>query len=295
MAKPKILLVDDQKYFLLLTTEILEEAGFEVLSTDDVDEGVKLFYSEKPDAVVLDIVMPKEFGTEVCKDLKQTEQGKNTPIILMSTGVKEMTDGDGLTEYLADGFILKPFENDIFLGILKKQMEDKNAFPISTAAMTQREMSSKKDSPSLEEASNLSEQINEEIEKPRVKQAKIEEPRKSVFTSSDPVEIKDGEGVVLLNLKLEARTRPIFTGNSMINISGGGIFINSDSPLALGTKMEVSVSGQFPAITLKGMVVWVQPANPASGQKSGMGIRFTNQKSEELGKLKKYVSELTVN
>ena len=138
MSKTKVLLVDDNKYFLLLTREILEDGGYEVLMTEDVEEAVKIFYSQKPDAVVLDVVMPKEFGTEVCKDLKQTEQGRNTPIILMSTGVKEMTDANGLEEYKADGFILKPFEKDIFLSILKKLVEAKGT-GISTAAKTQKD------------------------------------------------------------------------------------------------------------------------------------------------------------
>lgn len=291
MSKPKVLLIDDDKYFLLLTKEYLEEGGYEVFAVDKVDEGVKLFYSEKPDAVVMDIVMPGEFGTEVCKDLKNTQQGQDTPIILISSGVKEMTEDDSLEEYKADGYLLKPFEKDVFLTILSRQLA-KRGGPFSTAMATQRDISfdelDTKDGG--EELFKL-----EEVDEPKVnskRQAKKPQKVERKGKADPNVKISQDEGGLQAHVSFGPSTRKTFLDNSMINIRNGGFFVETMSPAALGTKVNVKISHPNEEMQLKGMVVWVQHKNEQSGTEAGMGIRFRDQKSEILERLKKYVFDL---
>jgi uncharacterized protein (TIGR02266 family) len=288
MAKPVVLIIDDEPYFLLMTKEMVEDAGYTAIISNDVDEGVQLFYEKKPDLLLLDIVMPGEFGTEVCRDLKETEQGRNTPIILMSSGVKEMSGGEGLIEYKADEYILKPIEIGIFTGLLSKYLR-------------------KTDSPMLEPSKGIGKEVpGKEItqkdwfnlkdlkeSKPAGKR-KVTEGFLTNKVTEDVIKIEQGDGCLILHLRIETKTKYIFTANSMININNGGIFITSNSPAPLGTKVQMKVDCGGEVLELKSVVIWVQPANLTTGQASGMGIRFSDQKSESIAKIRNFLNSMTV-
>lgn len=265
MAKPTVLIIDDERYFLLFAKEMTEDAGYMVIATDDVEEGVRMFYEKKPDALVMDIIMPKEFGTEVCRDLKETDQGQNTPIILMSSGVKEMTDeGGGLAEYKADDYILKPFEKEVYIGILNKYLKRDKRPVIEEGIDTEREATPK--------------------------------GKESQAGSSDlkgaSIDISQGQGEIIVSMPVNNSTRPIFMDNPMVNIKTGGMFLTADYPAALGSKVNLKLKCGTEEVVVRGMVVWVQPANIKTHQSAGMGIRFHDQNSEGLKKLKDYVFSL---
>jgi len=85
MSKPhKIVILEDDRILLkALNIELLSN-GFEVLSAADGESGLKLIGKEKPDLVLLDLVMPKMHGFEVLTKLKKNKDTENIPIIILS-------------------------------------------------------------------------------------------------------------------------------------------------------------------------------------------------------------------
>ena len=106
--KPHVLLVDDEEPITSGLTPVLARAGFEVSTARDGEEALAQIEKLKPDVVVLDILMPKLDGREVCRRLR--EQGNWLPIIMLTqvnaTGEKIMSFEEGADDYLS-----KPFDS----------------------------------------------------------------------------------------------------------------------------------------------------------------------------------------
>jgi diguanylate cyclase (GGDEF)-like protein len=108
MFRKKILIIDDTELMVKLTTDILTEKGYEVVSASNGLDGIKMVMTEKPDLVLLDIVMPGIDGFEVCKLLRQDESNNLMPIIMLTAQGNEEDKLTGL-ELGADDYITKPF------------------------------------------------------------------------------------------------------------------------------------------------------------------------------------------
>jgi diguanylate cyclase (GGDEF)-like protein len=108
MFKKKILIIDDTDLMVKLITDILEEKGYEVVSANNGIDGIKMVMAEKPDLVLLDVVMPGIDGFEVCKLLRQDESNNLMPIIILTAQGNEEDKLAGL-ELGADDYITKPF------------------------------------------------------------------------------------------------------------------------------------------------------------------------------------------
>lgn len=108
MFKKKILIIDDTEMMVKLTTDILREKGYEVVSASNGVDGIKMVMSEKPDLVLLDVVMPGIDGFEVCKLLRKDESNNLMPIIMLTAQGNEEDKLAGL-ELGADDYITKPF------------------------------------------------------------------------------------------------------------------------------------------------------------------------------------------
>lgn len=104
--KNKVLVVDDEQSIVTLLQYNLEQAGFEVLTAMDGQEGKELAETETPDIIVLDLMLPKLDGMEVCKQLRQ----KNImiPILMLTAKDDELDKIIGL-ELGADDYMVKPF------------------------------------------------------------------------------------------------------------------------------------------------------------------------------------------
>jgi DNA-binding response OmpR family regulator len=103
MAK-KILIIEDEETLQKALAQYLEEDKFEVFSAMDGEKGVELAKSEKPDIILLDIILPKKDGFQVLEEIKQDENTKNIPVILL-TNLESMEDiqkafDKGATTYL---------------------------------------------------------------------------------------------------------------------------------------------------------------------------------------------------
>lgn len=81
-----ILIVDDEELLLKALSEKFIHQGFTVYQARDGEEGIKLAFEKRPDAILLDIIMPKMTGIEMMKEVRKDEWGKHVPIIL-STNV----------------------------------------------------------------------------------------------------------------------------------------------------------------------------------------------------------------
>ena len=101
----KILVVDDEKNIVDLLAHNLKKEGYEVLVAYDGEEGLNLALTENPEVVLLDIMMPKMDGFEVCKSIREKSQ---VPIIMLTARAEELDKVLGL-ELGADDYVTKPF------------------------------------------------------------------------------------------------------------------------------------------------------------------------------------------
>jgi len=106
--KAKILVVDDIPVNVELQKAYLTSAGYEVVVALDGEEALEKVLSERPDLILLDVMMPKLNGFEVCRILKNHRETQFIPIIMV-TALKEVEDKVRGIEAGADDFISKPF------------------------------------------------------------------------------------------------------------------------------------------------------------------------------------------
>lgn len=110
MFKKKILIIDDTEFMQKYISDILTAAGYEVVSASNGLEGIRKVREEKPDLVLLDVVMPGMNGFEVCKILRDDEGNNLMPIIILTSQGDEDDKLTGL-ELGADDYMLKPFNH----------------------------------------------------------------------------------------------------------------------------------------------------------------------------------------
>jgi DNA-binding response OmpR family regulator len=108
MAKGKILVVDDEIYIVHILDFSLGMEGYEVVTALDGEQALEKANSEKPDLIVLDIMMPKLDGYETCKRLKADAATQDIPVILLSAKGRNIDQKVGF-EVGADDYITKPF------------------------------------------------------------------------------------------------------------------------------------------------------------------------------------------
>lgn len=106
MNVKRILVVDDERPILTLLEYNLKQAGYEVITAADGEEGLRKAETESPDLIVLDLMLPKLDGMDVCRTLRQ--KGVNTPIIMLTAKSDELEKILGL-ELGADDYMTKPF------------------------------------------------------------------------------------------------------------------------------------------------------------------------------------------
>ncbi len=131
MAKAKILITDDDQDIRDSVQAILEARQYEVITAADRIEGLEKIESEKPDLVILDVMMSSwQDGFEMARELKKDPQYKEMPILMM-TGVKEQpgldfksSAGDP-TWCPVDGFLDKPVEPDILVTEVERLLSEK--------------------------------------------------------------------------------------------------------------------------------------------------------------------------
>lgn len=109
MASAKILVVDDHQEMVDLIQESFKLRGYDVLGASNGQEALAKVYQEKPDLILLDIMMPMIDGYEICKTLKNNDETKHIPVILITVKGNESDIEKGF-EVRADGYVVKPFD-----------------------------------------------------------------------------------------------------------------------------------------------------------------------------------------
>lgn len=117
----KVLLIDDEADFCELLKANLEEAGeFEVLTTANSQEGLKLARIEHPDVILLDILMPGMDGGMVAEVLKRDSSTSNIPIIFLTAIVTANEIGRSGKEIKGRYFYAKPVDTNSLIALIKK-------------------------------------------------------------------------------------------------------------------------------------------------------------------------------
>ena len=105
MAEYRILVVDDEEPIAKILDFNLRKEGYDVIVANDGEKAVELAFSEDPDLILLDLMLPKKDGIEVCREVRAQ---KNIPIIMLTAKNSEIDKVLGL-EFGADDYVTKPF------------------------------------------------------------------------------------------------------------------------------------------------------------------------------------------
>ncbi|MCX5665659.1 MAG: response regulator [Candidatus Omnitrophica bacterium] len=115
----KILVTDDSPTIVAMIKELLESNGYAVVTAVDGQEALDKAKQEKPDLIVLDLMLPKIDGYKVCAMLKFDKNYSKIPIIILTARAGE-SDKELGTEVRADAYVTKPFEPNAFLSKVKE-------------------------------------------------------------------------------------------------------------------------------------------------------------------------------
>ena len=117
MAK-KILIVEDEANIVTMLESRLKSNGYDVIPAYDGEAGLDKARSEKPDLVILDIMLPKLDGYQVCHALKSDGKYEHIPIVML-TARGEVDDMKMGLEKGADAYVSKPFDAQTLIGVIK--------------------------------------------------------------------------------------------------------------------------------------------------------------------------------
>ncbi len=110
----KILIVDDEPGLLLTLGNRLKVNHFQVITADIGPEGIAKAKSEKPDLILLDVLMPEMNGYQVLEELKRDERTRHIPVIMMTVKFRKEDIEQAVSLGAAD-YLIKPFEAEIFI------------------------------------------------------------------------------------------------------------------------------------------------------------------------------------
>ena len=107
--KKKILCIEDEKEMIDLMRLILERRGFDFIGAEGGEEGLDKIRAEKPDLILLDLMMPGVDGWEVYRQLKADKKLKDTPVIVVTAKAQSIDKVLGLHIARVEDYITKPF------------------------------------------------------------------------------------------------------------------------------------------------------------------------------------------
>ena len=121
MQKPKILLIEDEEDIAALIKLQAEMSGYRLIVEVDGLNGLRAVEKEKPDLVILDLMLPGQSGLDVCRKIKTNPDLKDIPVIMISAKSEELDVVLGL-ELGADDYVTKPFSPKILFSRVRQAL-----------------------------------------------------------------------------------------------------------------------------------------------------------------------------
>jgi DNA-binding response OmpR family regulator len=134
---PRILIVDDDHFMLSLVAHLLQGNGYRVLQADHGQAAIELACRERPDLILLDLLMPGEDGYSVCRRLKAIPAQRTVPVIFLS-GMR--TESDIEASFSAGGTdcVVKPFEPQVLLKCVETHLPSRSRSPAAEPRPVER-------------------------------------------------------------------------------------------------------------------------------------------------------------
>ena len=123
--KKKILIIEDEAILLELFADKFVSENFETFQSTTAEEGIKLALKNKPDLILLDILLPKMDGLAMLKKLRVDPWGKNVPVIILSNVTDQQKVSEAMRLGVYDDYIVK---TDLILNDLAKQVKEVTNF-----------------------------------------------------------------------------------------------------------------------------------------------------------------------
>jgi DNA-binding response OmpR family regulator len=123
---PRILLVDDDRDLVLATKVRLKSAGFQVLTAHDGEQGLASALAHRPDAILLDVRMPRMDGLCTLARLRESDATRMTPVVMLSASLLDRCKALDLG---ARYFLEKPYDTRTLVAAIQSAMAEKEAGP----------------------------------------------------------------------------------------------------------------------------------------------------------------------
>jgi len=121
----KIIIVEDEKPLSGILTDKLQKAGYEVIEACNGKDGLEKIQKEKPDLILLDLIMPKMDGMTMLKELRDREVGKDIPVIILTNLSDTDKAGDAIKANVRDYLIKSDWTLDDLLEKINGRLKNK--------------------------------------------------------------------------------------------------------------------------------------------------------------------------
>ncbi len=123
--RAKVLVIDDEPDTVFFVAQTLTKMDYQVITAETGESGLKKFWEEKPDLVILDVLLPSLDGWEVLERIRSQECGRNIPVIMLTV---KGSNKDKLHGYIigADYYLEKPFSMEALLQAIQSAQETIN-------------------------------------------------------------------------------------------------------------------------------------------------------------------------
>jgi len=123
---PKILIIEDDQRINKVYTAKLSIEGIEASTALDGEEGLRRIYNEKPDLILLDLMLPKKSGFEILKEIKKDEKIKDIPVLILSNLAQEKEIEEGLALGAQDYLVKTNYSIQQVMERIKKALKGRN-------------------------------------------------------------------------------------------------------------------------------------------------------------------------
>jgi twitching motility two-component system response regulator PilH len=116
------MIVEDSSTYIRIISDILSSGPYELITATDGEQALTMVPQERPDLILLDVILPKRNGFQVCRQLKTTPDTKNIKIIMLTSKSLDSDRYWGLQQG-ADDYITKPFEKEDLLNSITQLLQ----------------------------------------------------------------------------------------------------------------------------------------------------------------------------